>query len=358
VRVDRISTLAAFDAERACWERLEKLDPEANVFTSWRWLRAYLPVARYRWEIVVLRDGGEPFAYLPLAHGGNVLDRELFLGGNPIADQAGMVVQPARAEAAVAAFAEAVLAMPWDGFNALDVFDTRIDALVQRLVERGARLESKVESHGLWCELPATWDEYLSQRVSKRTRNNALRVERRLAESLPNFRITVAGDDDIDAHIDALIEIHHLRWGGNLRNAHRRFGTLFRNAYRAGLLHVFMYWDGDKAIAGSASFLDELRSAYGAYMLGFNEAYAKFTPGIGVAGRCVQSAIEMKCSIFDFLRGDEDFKRRYVDRERVTHQYRLTRRGVRAAAVGFLRPKLRALKLAAANVVYGPGRSL
>lgn len=358
VRVDRISTLAAFDAERECWERLEKLDPETNVFTSWRWLRAYLPVARYRWEILVLRDGGQPLAYLPLAHGGNVFDRELYLGGNPIADYAGMVVQPAYAEAAVEAFAEAVLAERWDGFNALDVFDTRIDALVQRLVDRGARMESRVETHGLWCELPPTWDEYLYQRISKRTRANTLRVERRLAEALPNFRITFAGDDDFEAHIDALIEVHHKRWGGNLRSAHRCFGTLFRNAYRAGLLHIFMYWDGDTPIAGSASFFDEFRSAYGAYMLGFNEAYGKFAPGLGVAGRCVRSAIETGCKVFDFLRGEEDFKRRYVDRVRVTHQYRLTRRGARAAAVGALRPMVRALKLAAATVVYGPGRSL
>jgi CelD/BcsL family acetyltransferase involved in cellulose biosynthesis len=358
MKVDRISTIAEFDAERERWERLEKLDPQTTVFTSWRWLRAYFPIARHRWSVLVLREGSDAVAYLPLGMGGTALDRELFLGGNTVADYTGMVALPSREDAAVEAFAGALMAQRWDAFNALDVADSRIDALVRRLVELGARIETTDETRCLWCELPATWEQYVAERISAKTRVNTLRVERRLAEALPGFRVSEPTDDDLDAHIDALVEVNHKRWGGNLKNARRRFGSLFRNAYRQGVVRIFIYWDGPKPIAGGAAFTDDARSSVGLYMIGFDDAYDKLSPGKGIVARAIRAAIEGGFARFDFLRGDEPFKGRYADQLFLTHHYRLVRPGLRADAIAFARPKWRALKLAVANIVYGPGRSL
>ena len=356
--VHQITTIAEFDAERERWEQLERLDPDASVFTSWRWLRAYFPVTRFRWWVMVLREGPDAVAYLPLARGGSLLDRELYLGGNPVADYTGMIALPSRAEAAISAFADALLAEKWDAFNALDVEDARIDALVRRLVERGMKLETTGETRCLWCELPPTWERYITERITAKTRVNMLRVERRLAEALPAFRISEPTDDDLDAHVAAMVEVNHKRWGGNLKTAQRRFGTLFRNAYRQGVARMFIYWDGDKPIAGATVFTDAGRSSFGLYMIGFDEAYDKLSPGTGIVGRAIRAAIESGYARFDFLRGDEPFKARHADQVRITHHYRLSRPGLRAAAVAFARPKYLALKLAVANIVYGPGRSL
>jgi CelD/BcsL family acetyltransferase involved in cellulose biosynthesis len=358
MNVHRISTIAEFDAERERWERLEQLDPQSTVFTSWRWLRAYLPIARHRWSILVLREGSEAVAYLPLGRGGSLLDRELFLAGNSVADYAGMVTLPSRADTAVSAFADALMAEKWDAFNVLDVDDSRIEALVRRLVERGMRIETTDETRCLWCELPPTWEQYIAERISSKTRVNTLRVERRLAETLPGFRASEPTDDDIDEHVEAMIEVNHKRWGGNLQSARRRFGALFRNAYRQGVLRMFVYWDGAKPIAGGAAFTDDARSSFGLYMIGFDEAYDKLSPGKGIVGRAIRAAIEGGFARFDFLRGEEPFKARYADQVHLTRHYRLARPGLRAAAIARARPKLRALKLAVANIVYGPGRSL
>ena len=358
MNVQRIATIAEFESERTRWEQLEELDPQATVFTSWRWLRVYLPVARYRWEILALREDGEAIAYLPLAYGGSVFDRELYLAGNPVADYAGMVALPSRAEYAVSVFADALIAKPWDGFNVFDVDDSRIEALVRRLVDRGVRIETTDETRCLWCELPPTWEQYVAERISAKTRVNTLRVERRLAEALPNFRISETTDADLDLHVDAMIAVNHKRWGGNLTNARRRFGALFHNAYHEGVLRLFIYWDGDKPIAGAAAFLDHARSSFGLYMIGFDEAYDKLSPGKGIVGHTIRSAIASGFARFDFLRGDEPFKARYADRVHITKHYRLTRPGLRAGAIAYARPKWRAVKLAVANIVYGPGRTL
>jgi CelD/BcsL family acetyltransferase involved in cellulose biosynthesis len=358
MHVERISTLEGFEAERSRWETLEQVDPHVTVFTTWKWLRAYFPVTRLRWSILVLREGGEAVAYLPIARNRSILDRELYLGGNPVADYTGMVALPDRAEAAIGAFADHLAAQAWDGFNVNDVNDPRIDTLVRRLTERGMLVASTGESRCLSCELPETWETYIAERISAKTRVNMVRVERRLAEALPDFRITQPCDADIDAHVEAMILVNHKRWGGNLRNARRRYGRLFRNAYDQGVLRMVIYWDGAKPIAGATAFADTARSFFGLYMIGFDEAYDKLSPGKGIIGRAIRTAIEQGFRKFDFMRGEEDYKARYASDLLVTRHYRMSRPGLRAALIEMARPQLFRLKLAIANRVYGPGRVL
>jgi CelD/BcsL family acetyltransferase involved in cellulose biosynthesis len=358
MELQRIRTIEAFDAARADWEALEREDPHATVFMTWNWLRAYLPVARHRWTILALRESGRAVAYLPIAWNGSLLDRELFLGGNPVADYTGMLALPAHEEAAIGAFADALLRESWDGLNLCDVSDPRIETLVRRLVDRGAQLTATEESRCLSCALPATWDEYVSTCITAKTRVNTVRVERRLAEALPSFRVSEPTAGDIDAHVAAMIQVNHSRWGGNLRNAHRRYGRLFRNAFDTGVLRMIVYWDGERPIAGATAFVDRARSYFGLYMIGFEEEYAKLSPGKGIVGRAIRTAIEDGYRRFDFMRGDEEYKARYAGDVHTLQQYRLTRPGLRAAAIEFARPKWFQLKLAVANVVYGPGRTL
>jgi CelD/BcsL family acetyltransferase involved in cellulose biosynthesis len=356
--MERIANLQEFDAERARWEELERLDPYATVFMSWKWLRAYLPVARYRWSILVLREHGEAIAYLPLAHSGSIVDREVYLGGNPVADYTGMLALPARAEAAMSAFADALAAASWDGINFCDVNDTRIETLVRRLAERGLQVESSPDTRCLSCDLPGTWEEYITERISSKTRVNTLRVERRLAEALPNFRVSEPTDADIDAHIDAMIVVNHKRWGGNLRKSRARYGRLFRNAYDTGVLRMFIYWDGDRPIAGATAFTDPVRSYFGLYMIGFDEEFDKLSPGKGIVGRSIRAAIDAGYKRFDFMRGDEEYKLRYAQERHFTKHYRVTRPGLRATVIAYARPKWFGLKLAVASLIYGPGRTL
>lgn len=358
MHVERISTLEGMDAERSRWEALEKLDPHVTIFTSWRWLRAYLPVTRYRWTILALRDGDETVAYLPLARNRSLIDREMFLGGNPLADYTGMVSLPERAEAAIGAFADFIAAQRWDGFNISDVADPRVDTLVRRLADRGMVLGSTTESRCLSCALPPTWEQYITESISAKTRVNMLRVERRLAEALPNFRISEPCDADVDAHVDAMVVVNNKRWGGSIASSRRRYGRLFRNAYDHGILRMFIYWDGERPIAGATAFTDRDRSWFGLYMLGFDEEYQKLSPGKGMVGRAIRTAIEAGFGRFDFMRGAEEYKARYANDVLVTRHYRVMRPGWRAAAIDRARPLAFQLKLAIANRVYGPGREL
>jgi CelD/BcsL family acetyltransferase involved in cellulose biosynthesis len=359
MQLDRITDLRSFDAERPVWEALEQRDPHATVFTSWRWLRAYLPLARHRWRILALRTAGETVAYLPLAFGGSFLDRELYLAGHPVADYTGMIAAPEHSAAAIAAFGDAILAERWDGFNVTDIADPRLERLTERIIERGRlRLESEARTPCRSVALPPDWETYITQTISAKTRVNALRVERRLAEAFPDFTASEAGDADIDAAIEAMIAVNHRRWGGNLTNARKRYGRLFRRAYDAGLARIFVYRDGARPIAGATAFLDPLRSTFGLYMIGFDEDYARFSPGKGIVARTIRAAIEGGYKRFDFLRGDEDFKARFAPDLHHTQHYRVARPGLRADAIAYARPRWFALKQELATMVYGEGRTV
>ena len=80
--VERISTLEGFEAERERWEQLEKLDPNATLFTT---LEVAARVSADRALPLdassSLRDGTEAIAYLPVARNASPLDRELYLAG-------------------------------------------------------------------------------------------------------------------------------------------------------------------------------------------------------------------------------------------------------------------------------------
>ncbi|HEY0615370.1 MAG TPA: GNAT family N-acetyltransferase [Candidatus Elarobacter sp.] len=355
--VAKITTIDQIDAERPRWEALERRDRHATLFTSWAWLRAYLPVTRLRWSILALRDGAEAVAYLPIARAGSVFDRELYLGGNPFADYTGMVADPDREDEAIAAFADALARERWDAFNASDVNDPRIESIVSALCERGFMLAETDSTRCLSVRLPKTWDEYVTTCISAKTRVNTLRVERRMAEALPGFRATEACAEDLDAHIDAALRAHMSRWGGNMRSARARFGTLFRNTFERGMARIFVYWDGEEPIAGAVAFLDAARSSFGLYMIGFDEAYAKLSPGKGIVGRAIRSAIESGYERFDFLRGDEPFKQNYADEVTMTRHFRLVAPGWRSAAIAVARPKALALKTSLANAIYRAGKS-
>ena len=151
---------------------------------------------------------------------------------------------------------------------------------------------------------------------------------------------------------------NHGRLGGNLRSAHATFGRLFRDAFERGCLRMIIAWDGERAIAGAASFVEDVHKTYNLYQLAYDREYGRFSPGKVVASLAIRDAIEREYAVFDFLRGDEQYKRWYAQDVVTTSHYRMMRRTIRSVAYDGVYPVYRALKAAAVRVVYGPGRTV
>jgi CelD/BcsL family acetyltransferase involved in cellulose biosynthesis len=180
---------------------------------------------------------------------------------------------------------------------------------------------------------------------------------RRLQTDFPAFRISSPSDGDVDAHVDAAVVLHHKRWGGNIRTTRAKYGRLHRAAYDRGCLRQIVMWDGDRPIANAIAYVDDVRGTYNLYQLAHDAEYHLYSPGKGAIGLAIRDAIENGYAVFDFLRGNEEYKLSYArDVKTITH-HRLTRPGIRSALFSAVEPAYRKLKAAAVRVVYGPGRA-
>jgi CelD/BcsL family acetyltransferase involved in cellulose biosynthesis len=357
-----ITTPAGFATERAAWERLYRADPVRQVFMSWAWLDAYLTTVAPGWTIAVLREGDELIAALPLqvrSVPSRVFPvaRELAFLGDPVADYGGMLCRAGREADAVRAFGVAIRRLGWDRALICDLADPRLDPLLAVLRGQGSTLAQTGETRCLRTTLPASWDDY-KKSLGRTTRGKTDRALRRLQDGLPDFRISSPTDADVDAHVEAMVRINHARWGGNLRSARARFGRLFRAAYDRDCLRLHIAWDGERGIAGVASFTDPVSATYNLYQLAYDDEYAKFSPGKAVLGYAIRDAIERGYRVFDFLRGDEEYKASYASEVVITRHFLLERPVLRSTLFDLVQPSYRALKAAAVRVVYGPGRTV
>lgn len=357
-----ITTLAQFDAVRERWEQLYRADPARQIFLSWRWLRGYLAVAPAGWRIAAVRDGEDLVAALPLQlrgvpHRRVPIARELAFASEPVGDYQGLLCLPQREGDALPRLAGLIRALSWDRASLRDVADERIGTILAMLERDGAEVVPAGQTRCLRTALPATWDAFRAT-MSRKTRYQTEYTLRRLGEQLPNFRVSTAGDGDIDAHVDAIVRVNHARWGGNLRSAYARFGRLFRAAYDQGCLRLHVLWDGAEPIGGAASFTDAATNAYCLFQLAYHPAYARYSPGKAALAVALRDAVASGFSTFDFLRGDEDYKGSYAHDAVITRHYGVRRRVIRSVLYDLVQPSYRSLKGVAARVVYGPGRTV
>ncbi len=355
----QIADADRFADERIRWERLYEQDPHAQVFLSWAWLRSFLPIAAGGWRIIVLHDGDDfvaalpiairavPSRYLPLA-------RELTFASDPLGDYQGLLCVPSREAEVLRALSAEISRLRWDRAAFREVVDDRVTPMLRGVAATALTVDG--EQRSAQIALPKTWDDFLAS-VGPSTRRNIRRTFAHVHAEVPALRITRASASDLDEHVDALVGLNHQRWGGNLARARARYGTLFRNAFANGCLHLVAIWDGPIPIGATAFFVDERRKTFNAYQTGFDQHYAKVSPGKASILLGIQDAIELGFATFDFLRGEEHYKDSYAGGETLRTDVRLVRNGVRTALFDTMVPWYRAVKALAVRAVYGPRRT-
>jgi CelD/BcsL family acetyltransferase involved in cellulose biosynthesis len=134
---------------------------------------------------------------------------------------------------------------------------------------------------------------------------------------LPTRWYIVADESTLDAEIEAFLQL--MAYDQNKANfltaamrAQMRLGAWA--AWKAGYLQLaFLEVDGQKA-AGYINF--DYNNHIWVYNSGLNFDYYSLSPGWVLLGYLLQWANEHNRAIFDFLRGDEDYKYRFggIDR--------------------------------------------
>jgi CelD/BcsL family acetyltransferase involved in cellulose biosynthesis len=300
---------APFEELPAAWRELVEVSPGATPFQTLEWQTAWwrhfgrgkrpLTVAVYEGEDLVglmpfslsrgpwraLRPSGVgPSDYLhPLAREGYE---------SPVAERIGQAIQEI------------------GGVDLIDLQQVR----ETRAFARFAPQEHLIpQATCLVLDLPETYDAYLSM-LGKSLRYDVRRLDKSLFKG-GRASLQAVGPAEIGAGMNVLLDQHRRRWrrrglpGAFVGGAARFHQDWAHQAVRNGWLWLsVLRLDGRPIGAIYAMALG--RTCY-YYQAGFDPAHGSISPGTLLVAETIRRAIDEGKTEFDFMRGDEPYKRRW-----------------------------------------------
>ena len=325
--------------ERA-WNPLLQRSRANTVFLTWEWQRSWWDCFGEEAQlcIVAVRDGSElvglaPLHSLPSREGQRALQ---FVGGVDVSDYLDVVVIGDSREAAV--YSALWRFLTEDHSHAWDVLDlhnirassptlARLPALAETSGEIEVTLD--IEDACPVITLPSTWDDYLW--LLKKKQRHEVRRKIRKAQQEASVRWYFVGDaTSLDGDVQDFISLH--RKSGVDKKAfmdermQRFFHAIARATLRRGWLRLAFLVVNDVKAASMLCF--DYEDAFLVYNSGYDpDLYRSLSTGIVLLAYCIRDAIEKGRKVFDFLRGEEDYKYRFGGLRTEIHNLRVSRRG-------------------------------
>jgi CelD/BcsL family acetyltransferase involved in cellulose biosynthesis len=354
--IDVISDAKGFEKVRSAYEEIYARDPYRNVFVSWPWLAAYFTVARSQWMVLAARDEASEryLAFMPLELYETRIsrfsvDRELHLAANPTGDYNGLVALP-DANGAIESFSTYIDGLQWDNFRANNVRDPRLELVVNGLSVNNCAVRH--EDNPCWfVPFTESWDAFMRALSGKRGQHVRQAISG--LERLGELRLECASAENIDEAIETVLVLNNQRWRTNLPKARRTYGRLFRAAFDHGCCRVHVLRSEKTALAAQAAFVDPERRSWGAYMTGFNHEFARYSPGMVARALIIRDAMAEGFVEYDFLRGNEPYKRRFASENRWLRNWTVHRPGVRNQVVNAGRAGYHFAKAHARRILLG-----
>jgi len=295
---------------RADWSALVEASPEATPFQTWEWQSTWW---RHfgrgkRPHIVLIHEGSELVGLMPLVRTKGPWRTLRGMGAGP-SDYLHPLARGGYEQAVAEALVEHVQGV--EEVDLIDLHQVREDRAL------AAALPTSYGMHQARClvlDLPSTYDAFVAS-LSKSLRYDVRRMDKpAFAESGARIRTLESGE--IDQGLDAFYETHRLRWrkrglpgafvGGRIQAFHREWAAL---AGPKGWIWLSVLEVGDK-VAGTLYAMRLADTCY-FYQAGFDPAHQAISPGTVLVAHTVRRAIEHGVRRFDFLRGDEPYKRRW-----------------------------------------------
>jgi len=165
----------------------------------------------------------------------------------------------------------------------------------------------------LLLDLPKTYDEYLAT-LGKSLRYDVRKLDKSLFKT-GKARIEEVPKDKIDEGMEILFEQHKLRWRKRgLPGAFLGKGIRFHKDWAAKAADNEWLWLSvlllDDRPIGAIYAMAKGDTAY-YYQAGFDPSQGAVSPGTLLVAHTIRRAIEAGKQHFDFMRGDEPYKRRW-----------------------------------------------
>jgi CelD/BcsL family acetyltransferase involved in cellulose biosynthesis len=340
IGIEVLSSAEAFAELAPAWNRLHAQAALASVFTSWIWQFQWWQVygGHRPLRLLVAWQGDQVVGILPLyVQRVRVLGvpvrllRLVGTGGDTHPDDLGPILEPSRARAVAHQLARGALALR--DADVLLLTDLAPDCPLRAAAESAARLAGRPVLAGAseriaFIRLPRSWNEYVDT-LSSHRRTRIRYTRRRVAAASGRFFVW-EDRARIDAAFDRLAELHRRRWapvGGSESFASAEYLELHRRVMKAclprGWLRLYCMEIGGEI----AAMIYAYRFRNGVYSMqtGFDPKHARLEPGNVLLGYALQHAIGEGASVFDFLRGNHQYKDHFASGYRNTCMVRVFR---------------------------------
>ncbi len=317
-----VSDTEAFRALEADWRDLCGRAEPHSIFLKfdWQW-RAWQHVAAargYGLRILAGRVGERLVLIWPL-----VLNRRLvrFLCSEKFEYRGALVERgPLASEWLAAAWRQTRRLAGGDAVDLRNLpADSRLAGFLEGAAGRGRRRSAG--SPVIRLNRFAGWDDYAAS-LPKGLLSDQQRQWRRLKKASDRHQFHVVDEaGEIDALVDWIFT-HKLAWAAKRGIATGVFSTAEYRAFIRAVLHDSLAAGNlvlcrlgakEQILSAGFGFIDGRRFIF--YMFSYDEAYQTFSPSRLLMERLIRRCMEMGLDTFDFLPGNEAYKRIWADSE-------------------------------------------
>jgi hypothetical protein len=200
---------------------------------------------------------------------------------------------------------------------------SNLHACMDYLKAKGFRVVRNFQDECLYLDLPDSYEQLMTE-FSANMRKIIRRTFRRTEGEIRLADYTELGG--IEPALEEARRLHNLA-----RSRKGDIGSFDRDGYmefhrelahdiadRGNLYLKFLMIDG-KAAAFRYGFLD--KGVYYDYQTGYDPELGDHRPGFLILAEVIRELIDRKIKRFDFLRGDESYKRHWANKKRNTYRY-------------------------------------
>jgi len=344
MQIDVYTKAEKFDQLGDEWNRLLQRSASDTVFMTCEWQQVWWEYFGPNKEndalsLITVRDVDERLVGLwPLYdEAPGRMPRRLRIIGSPRgSDYLDLIAQRGQEQAVYEAILDFLAR--WDDWESIEVDNIRtgsptLEVLPPLAEERGLEVQIEPLTVCPGIALPESWGAYLEQ-LSRKQRHEIRRKLRRAEQAMEQVKWYLSDDpqtlaQDMEVYFELFRKSSYAKEEYLDDQRQEFFQAMASVILKAGWLYLaFLTVNGEKV---TSMFCFDYGKAISVYNSGFDpQRYHHLSPGIVLLCYCIQDAIERGYPLFDFLRGDEEYKYRFGAVDRGIHRLTIGR-GQRAA---------------------------
>lgn len=275
------------------------------------WLKTWWDVfgKKKRPFLQSFRSGDELLGVAPLMLEG---DKALFMGNPDVCDYQDFIISPGKQDLFFNAFLDEI---EKQDIRELDLDTLRPDSqtllyLPKIAEDRGYTVEKYPDSSSMELNLPETWEDYLNLLTSKH-RHETRRKLRRLEEAATtNYRV-LEEPEAVNKEIENFFRLFRLSREDKTEFLNQQMESFFRSlieTFARNRLLKLCFLEIDHEPASAVLCFDFNQTIY-LYNNGFDPQYSRLSAGLLSKVLNIKYSIELGRKKFDFLKGNETYKR-------------------------------------------------